>query len=103
MVKNTLAQFNPTCDKYSTTYPCAEDIRYHRQCHIHIGCSETKHYLCPINKIYLFIHLARMFGKINTGSKHSSYVGVSLIKTFLDYRLNKRKIGYSEYFVEDHS
>ena len=30
-----------------------------------------------------------MFGKIDTGTKHSSYIGVSLIETFLDYRLKK--------------
>ena len=89
--------FIPTCDKYSMTYPCAEDIRYHRQCHKHIGCSEKKHYIFPIQH-NLFVHLARMFGKINTGSEHSSYIGVSLIKTFLDYRLNKRKRGYNEYY-----
>ena len=28
-----------TCDKCNTTCPCAEDIRCHRQCHKHIGCS----------------------------------------------------------------
>ena len=49
----------------------------------------------------IFNHLARMFGKINTGSEHSSYIGVSLTKTFLDYRLNKRKMGYNEYYKND--
>ena len=53
---------------------------------------EKKHYLCTFN-IIGFVYLARVFGEINTGTKHSSYVGVSLIETFLDYRLLKGKIG----------
>ena len=50
----TSEKFNPTCDKYSTTYPCAEDIRYHRQCHKHTGCSKTEHYLCTSNSVNFF-------------------------------------------------
>lgn len=60
------------------------------------------------NSIHILIAFGRIFSKINPSSKHATYVGVSLIKTFVNDGIHKwgayekgskiLKIQYTEIF-----